>query len=87
MCDGFYEDCLYNGFFMDIVNMWWFFIHIVSFRIILVWKGVMCMFEKCVSFVGVLFLISEKSDEQKIAPEILRFASMLFNVIINVSIF
>ena len=45
------------------------------------------MFEKHVSFVGVLFLISEKSDEQKIAPEILRFASMLFNVIINVSIF
>ena len=45
------------------------------------------MFEKRVSFVGVLFLISEKSDEQKIAPEILRFVSMLFNVIINVSIF
>ena len=47
----------------------------------------MCMFEKHVSFVGVLFLISEKSDEQKIAPEILRFVSMLFNMIINVSIF
>ena len=47
----------------------------------------MCMFEKRVSFVGVLFLIFEKSDEQKIAPEILRFVSMPFNVIINVSIF
>ena len=45
------------------------------------------MFEKRVSFVGVLFLIFEKSDKQKIAPEILRFVSMLFNVIINVSIF
>ena len=56
-------------------------------ELFLVWKGVMCMFEKCVSFVGVLFLIFEKSDEQKIAPEILRFVSMLFNVIINVSIF
>ena len=45
------------------------------------------MFEKRVSFMGVLFLIFEKSDEQNIAPEILRFVSMLFNMIINVSIF
>ena len=45
------------------------------------------MFEKRASFMGVLFLIFEKSDEQNIAPEILRFVSMLFNMIINVSIF
>ena len=87
MCDGFYENCLYNGFFIDIVNMWWFFIHIVYFRIIFSMKrGYVYVWEAC-EFCGCAFLISEKSDEQKIAPEILRFASMLFNVIINVSIF
>ena len=36
------------------------------------------MFEKRVSFVGVLFLVFEKSNEQKIGLEIFRFVSMLF---------
>ena len=40
----------------------------------------MCMFEKRVSFVGVLFLVFEKSNEQKIGLEIFRFVSMLFLV-------
>ena len=64
-----------------------FFIYIVYFRIIFSMKrGYVYVWEAC-EFCGCAFLISEKSDEQKIAPEILRFASMLFNVIINVSIF
>ena len=35
--------------------MMFFLIHIVSFRIILSMKGVMCMFGKRVSFAGMLF--------------------------------
>ena len=38
------------------------------------------MFEKRVSFVAVLFLVFEKSNEQKIGLEIFRFVSMLFLV-------
>ena len=38
-------------------------------------------------FVSMLFLIFEKKMRKHIAPEIFRFVSMLFNVIISVIIF
>ena len=38
-------------------------------------------------FVSMLFLIFEKAMSKKIAPGILRFVSILFNVIINIIIF
>ena len=38
------------------------------------------MFEKRVSFVGMLFLVFEKAISKEIAAEIFRFVSMLFLV-------
>ena len=48
--------------------------------------GYVYLWETC-EFCGCAFLVFEKSDEQKVTPEISRFVSMLFNVIINVIIF
>ena len=82
MYDGFYKNCLYNGFSYELLVCDGFLCILFPLKLLLlVWKGVFWDSRKYA------FLIFEKAMSKKSVSEIFRFVSMLFNVIINVIIF